>query len=100
MLITFELFLAFWLVSKFKQDSARCFAIWAFLVFGVFGIGKVVYGEKACGCFGVLEVPLLVTLVLDIGIIILSFLWPAKASVNRLPVCLAMISVMSIGVAF
>lgn len=75
-IIAFEIFLAFWLISNFKPKFARLVAIATFSVFCVFGIQKVISGASSCGCFGVFEIPPIVTLVVDIGMIILLVLWP------------------------
>ena len=95
-LIAFEVSLAFWLVSKYKPKLARLVAIATFFVFCVFSVGKLISSADSCGCFGVFEVPPFVTLIVDVGMIILLFLWSTTSGFNRFPMGLAAAGMLGI----
>ena len=84
-LIAAEIVLAFWLISRFQPKAARWAAITTFGIFCVAALYKIVSGDKSCGCFGVLEVPPMVTLGVDIVMTIVLVAWPARHVVSRLP---------------
>ena len=85
-LIVFELVLAFWLLSRFRPKIARLIALTTFIAFCLFGAEKVISGAESCGCFGVFEIPPLITLTIDIGMIILLIMWPTSHSTKRLSI--------------
>ena len=68
-LIAFEILLALVLVFQFRPKLARLVAIVTFLGFLVFSLGKWIAGESSCGCFGIFEVPPLITSLLDLSLI-------------------------------
>ena len=67
-LVIFECGLAAWLIGLWQADACRMVAAAAFLVFaGAGGIGAL-RGETHCGCFGVVQVPVGIMVMLDLAV--------------------------------
>jgi hypothetical protein len=69
--------LAILLLSGWRQEAARRFALVVFVIFGAISLFQAVSGRGSCGCFGDVPVNPLITLTLDCAIVL--SLWLARA---------------------
>ena len=82
-LVVGEILLAFWLMSNWKAELARCVAILAFSIFFSTAIYLIFVGERSCGCFGVFKIPPALTLVVDGTVIISLLLYRPEPSLHQ-----------------
>ena len=75
---------------------ARRFGIATFFVFCLFGVEKITSGAESCGCFGVLEIPPIVSLATNIILIGLLLFWPARASAKLRPTAWAVAGLLCV----
>ena len=81
----FELVAAFWLFSRLKSCFAKHFFIILYSCFVGVAAYQEINGRQSCGCFGVLAVPPLITLIIDLVILTCLIFWrPVAATVSRL----------------
>jgi hypothetical protein len=98
MLIVAEVLLAFWLVSHWRSSASRIVAIIAFSCFCIASAFKITTGDSSCGCFGVLEIPPVVTFIVDIALLGLLFYWRPVVASGRLRIGLLLGAAVSISV--
>ena len=80
-LLVAEVMLGFWLLSNWRSSTARIAAICAFACFSVATASKAAAGDASCGCFGVFEVPPIITLIVDVVVLGTLSFW--RPSVGR-----------------
>lgn len=94
-----ELTLGFWLASGWNGNTSRKFAIGVFLAFFISTLVMLVRGAESCGCFGVLVVHPIVTLLIDVVVLLVLTLWRPKCG-GKFPVVAASIYLASLAFSF
>ena len=95
-LIVSEVLLAFWLISNWRSSLARIVSICAFVCFFLATASKVAANDVSCGCFGVFEVPPIITLVVDAAVLCLLWFWRPSVGKNKLKIGLLIAAAVSI----
>ena len=72
-LIAFEMCVACWIVSNLMLRQTKIFVAVLFGLFAIVSLIKFVIGKQSCGCFGQLEIPPILTCVMDTFLSISSF---------------------------
>ena len=80
LLIVYEVCLAFWLLSTWRPQIARLVAIATFALFSAMTLPRHLAGEDSCGCFGVIEIKPIYTILLDLAIIACLVMWNTAAN--------------------
>ena len=81
-LVACEIGMAGWLVSAWHTGVGRVAGIVLFVVFSLITFGNVLATESNCGCLGVIQVPPVVMLTLDMAMAGLLFFWKPGNSVR------------------
>jgi hypothetical protein len=74
-LILFEFWIACWLASEFKPTISKNVGACVFSFFLMILMAKWYAGEKICGCYGVLQIPIWYSIVNDFIALICLSLW-------------------------
>jgi hypothetical protein len=69
LVVEFEIFFGFWLITNLLPSLTRLASIFIFSVFTFVSLFKAVTGEKSCGCFGAVTVNPLITSAFDMVIV-------------------------------
>ena len=95
-LIVAEVLLAFWIISNWRSSLSRILSICVFVCFFCATAFKVAAGDDSCGCFGVFEVPPIITLVVDAVVLGLLWFWRPSVGKNELKIGLLIAAAVSI----
>ena len=79
--VEYECFLAFWLISGLYPEVAWRVSFATFSVFAVVVTGKGIVGETSCGCFG--RLPTSPWLALTIDLVAVVMLWSVRSLAGR-----------------
>ena len=95
-LIIAEILLAFWLISNWRSSLARIVSICVFTCFFFATAFKVASNDTSCGCFGVFEIPPIITLFVDVVVLGLLWAWRPAGGNGELKVSLLIAAAVSI----
>ncbi|MDR3108275.1 MAG: hypothetical protein LBU65_01130 [Planctomycetaceae bacterium] len=83
LVVEFEIFFSFWLITGLLPKLTRLASIVLFLIFALMSLLKAVTGETSCGCFGAVTVNPWITSVFDITVVgLLLFVKPVGIVFN------------------